>query len=466
VNGQHVETPQRAQLVIRYRDIESLIPYAMNARTHSPAQIAQIAASIREFGWTNPVLVDEAGGIIAGHGRVLGGMQAGYSQAPTIELAHLTPAQKRAYVIADNKIALNAGWNEELLAAELAALKAADFDVDLVGFDERELHALLGDAPAQGRGGGDKDRVPAAPLVPFTRLGDVWILGPHRLVCGDCREETTLRGAMDGRVAAAVWTDPPYNVAYQKPAGGKAAIANDDLSAREFALFLERAFARMFEALQVGGAVYVAHADTEGLAFRTAFAAAGFKLSACLVWKKNALVLGRSDYQWQHEPILYGWKPGAAHRWYGGRARTTIAEFAHPLIAQTGEREWQITLGDATLLICGDNLEVAEVYGTVMEIDKPARNALHPTMKPVALIERQLRNSTRRGDLVFDPFAGSGSTLMACQALGRVAALVEIEPKHCDVIVARWEGYTGERALRLSDGAMLPSPASIVPLAA
>lgn len=432
--------------------IADLVPYAGNARTHPEWQIAQIAASIAEFGFTNPILVGSDRVIIAGHGRLLAAERLGLDQVPVIVLDHLTERQRRALVIADNKIAENAGWDEELLRRELAALRDDGFDLDIVGFSETELEDLLGGLDDDGGPLpelGDPDHVPDAPAVPVTQPGNIWLLGQHRVMCGDSTSKADMATLCGSEVVDACWTDPPYNVDYEGSAGK---IANDHMESGEFRRFLVDAFAAAASVMKKGAPIYVAHADTEGLNFRAAFRDAGFKLSGCLVWVKPSLVLGRSDYQWRHEPILYGWKPGAAHRWFGGRTRTTVFEDQRPPVRIMPDGTLQIDIGGQTLVISGEKLAVETFDGSVLRADKPARNAEHPTMKPVGLILEMLENSTKRGDLVLDPFGGSGSTLIACHGAGRVARLMELEPKFCDVIVRRWQEYTGLEARLEEDG--------------
>jgi DNA modification methylase len=436
---------------IEMRSVAALVPYARNARTHPEWQIAQIAASIAEFGFANPILVGSDGVIIAGHGRALAAQRLGIETVPVIVLAHLSEAQRRALVIADNRIAENAGWDEALLRSELEALQADGFDLEVVGFSDAELAELLGDLgddvppPATG----DPDFVPPAPPVPVSMAGDIWLLGNHRVICGDSTKPSDLAALCDGRLVDACWTDPPYNVNYQGKAG---LIENDNLSNADFRKFLLAAFSAAAGVMRAGAPIYVSHADTEGLNFRAAFRDAGFKLSGCLVWVKPSLVLGRSDYQWRHEPILYGWKPGAAHSWYGGRAKTTVFEALGSPVKILPDGSVQVEIAGQTLIIAGRELTVEAVDGSVIRAEKPARNAEHPTMKPVGLISDMLENSTQVGDLVLDVFGGSGSTLIACHKLGRMARLVELDRTYCDVIVERWQAFTGLRACLLADG--------------
>lgn len=428
--------------------VARLRPYARNARTHDAAQVEKIAASILEFGFTNPILVDESDGIIAGHGRLMAAERVGMAEVPVIPLTHMSDAQRRAYILADNRLALDAGWDEKLLAEELADLRADGFDLDVIGFNDDELDMLLGGG-AELAEDGDEDAAPAPPVFPISVLGDIWVLGSHRVMCGDSTSITAVERLMAGKKADCMWTDPPYNVAYEGAAGK---IENDDMGDEQFREFLRAVFTTAFAVMKAGGPAYVAHADTEGLNFRAAFVESGFKLSSCLIWRKNALVLGRSDYQWQHEPILYGWKEGAAHTWYGARDKTTILELPDSPFQQIGDDEWQFSLGEQSFVIRGEGLTVEQVRGSVFFEEKPTRNAEHPTMKPVALIERMLENSTKRAGVVLDLFGGSGSTLIAAHKLGRSSRLMELDPKFCDVIVRRWQDLTGSKAKLEGDG--------------
>lgn len=389
--------------------IATLIPFAKNSRTHSDAQVAQIAASIREFGFTNPVLIDEANGIIAGHGRVMAARKLKLTEVPCIRLAHLSDAQKRAYVIADNKLALNAGWDEAMLKLELADLKALDFDLDLTGFNTDEIDALLAEKGVDGLT--DPDDTPEPPVEPVTRLGDVWVCGQHRVMCGSSLEMTAMERLCGDQRVDMLLTDPPYNVAYEGGTKEKLTIQNDSMSDEAFRTFLRDAFVTADAMLKPGAVFYIWHADKEGLNFRLALKDAGWKDRQLLIWEKSSLVLGRWDYQSKHEPCLYGWKEGAAHLWAADRKQTTILKF-----------------------------------------DKPSRNGEHPTMKPVALFEYQLLNNTKGGDIVLDSFGGSGTTLIAAEKNGRIARIMELDPKYVDVIVKRWEEFTGRKAVLESTG--------------
>ena len=385
--------------------VSELIPYVKNSRTHSDEQVAQIAASIKEFGWTNPILIDGQNGIIAGHGRLMAARKLGYEKVPTIELKDLTETQKKAYIIADNRLALNAGWDNEMLTIELNDLLADGFALELLGFDPKELNALL--EPEQIEGLTDEDETPPIPEEPKTRPGDIYQLGNHRLMCGDSCSTNDMEKLCDGQLVDMWLTDPPYNVAYEGGTG--LTIQNDDMGDEQFRQFLRDAYVTADLVMKPGAVFYIWHADSEGYNFRGAARDANWTVRQCLIWKKSSLVMGRQDYHWKHEPCLYGWKDGAGHLWAADRKQTTILEF-----------------------------------------DKPSRNGDHPTMKPVALFEYQMLNNTKGGDIVLDSFGGSGTTLIAAEKNGRVARIMELDPKYCDVIVKRWEDFTGKKATLLT----------------
>lgn len=436
---------------IEHLPTDSLLPYARNSRTHSDAQVAQLASSIREFGFTNPVLVRDDGTIVAGHGRVMAAKRIGLATVPTIRVSHLSDAQARAYVIADNKLALNAGWDDQVLADELRALETLGFGAEILGFDGDEIGELfaVGDPPAVTA---DPDAAPDVAPHPTSRLGDVWRLGKHRLICGDSTDRATYASLLQGVLVDVVWTDPPYNVAYEGEAGS---IQNDDMSDDEFDAFLAGAFGCIGSAMRPGASIYVAHADAGriGISFRSAFLGAGLKLAQCLIWRKDSMVLGRSDYQWIHEPILYGWKIGAGHKFYGGRKQVSVNDLGShgsPFVRRPDGR-WQITLGEETMIVDGE-ATVEYVEHSLLRELRPKRNDVHPTMKPVALIVRLLRNSAKPGAVVLDPFGGSGSTLIAAEQLGMAARLIELDPKFVDVIVRRWQEFTGGGATLEADG--------------
>jgi site-specific DNA-methyltransferase (adenine-specific) len=387
---------------LEWRQIADLIPYARNARTHSDEQVAQIAASIKEFGWTNPILVDGDNGIIAGHGRLAAARKLGNTEVPVIELTGLSEAQKRAYILADNKLALNAGWDIDLLTEELKELKDLNFDLELTGFSDKELADFLTE---EVEGLTDEDAVPDVPEEPKTKLGDIYQLGKHRLMCGDSCSLTDMEKLCDGQPVDMWLTDPPYNVAYEGKTKDALKIQNDSMGDDQFRQFLRDAYVTADLVMKAGAVFYIWHADSEGYNFRGAAHDAGWKVRQCLIWKKSTMVMGRQDYHWKHEPCLYGWKEGAGHLWATDRKQTTILEF-----------------------------------------DKPSRNGEHPTMKPVALFEYQMLNNTKGGDIVLDSFGGSGTTMLAAEKHGRYARLMELDPKYCDVIVKRWEDFTGKTA--------------------
>lgn len=400
---------QTEDLKVVYRNVSELIPYARNARTHSDEQIERIANSIKEFGWTNPILIDGENGIIAGHGRILAARKLGIEKVPTIELSGLTEAQKRAYIIADNRLALDAGWDEDILKLEFAELEKEGFELSKTGFSDEEIREMMADLDREVDGVEDVE-TPEPPKNPKTKRGEIWILGTHRLMCGDSTSVEDVQEVMGGGIADLWLTDPPYNVAYQGKTKDALTIQNDEMDDESFRRFLVSAYSAADSVLKEGAAFYIWHADSEGFNFRGACRDVGWKVRECLIWSKNTFVLGRQDYQWQHEPCLYGWKDGAAHNWYSDRSQTTILEF-----------------------------------------DRPNRNAEHPTMKPVGLFQYLIGNSTKPGDIVLDSFGGSGTTLIACEQTGRSARIIELDPCYCDVIIERWQNLTGQRAVRESD---------------
>lgn len=427
-----------------------LVAFSRNSRTHSDEQVLQIVASIQEFGFTNPILISGDGEIIAGHGRVLAAERLGMAEVPCLRLSHLSDEQRRAYVIADNKLAENAGWDKELLALELGELRDLGFGIDVIGFSKDELELLFLDGDdIDGEGNTDDDAVPDAGDGYVSSEGDVWVLGDHLVMCGDSTVESDFSELMGSELADLCWTDPPYNVNYEGSAGK---IKNDHMEGGAFRQFLLDCFGLVASYLHAGASCYVAHADTEGRSFRGAFQDSGFKTSGCLVWIKPSLVLGRSDYQWQHEPILYGWKEGAAHRWFGGRKQTTVLNAEAAPFVVTADGAVEIDTGETTLRISGSDLKVEELVGSVIRHEKPRKSGEHPTMKPVGLILRMLKNSSQRGDIVLDPFGGSGSTLIAAQKSGRRARLMELDPRFVDVIVRRWQEWSGLKAHLRSSG--------------
>jgi DNA modification methylase len=402
-------------LNVKQVEIAALIPYARNSRTHSDSQIAQIAASIKEFGWTNPVLVDGESGIIAGHGRVLAARQLGMKKVPVIELAHLTPAQKQAYIIADNKLALNAGWDDSMLAVELAELQGIDFDTDLTGFTAEEIAALSPEQIPPGLT--DEDYVPEVQPDPITKPGDVWILGKHRVMCGDSTSIDAVDKLMAGGKADMVFTDPPYGVNYD---GGHAVKGKRREKLKNDATpeIYDGVMPVIYSVSKDGAATYLWFSDSKSAAVTAAVTAAGYEVRNTLIWNKNVAQFGAigAQYKSKHEPCLYCFKKGHAPYW------------------------------------AGPNNEVS-----VWDIKRCPKNEHHPTQKPVELAERALGNSSKGGDTILDLFGGSGSTLIACEKTGRESRLMELDPKYCDVIVKRWQEFTGKSATLEADGSTFPS---------
>ena len=381
--------------------ISKLVPYVNNARTHSPEQVLKLRSSLREFGFINPIIIDRDYGIIAGHGRLLAAKEEGIAEVPCVFVDYLTEAQKKAYILADNRMAMDAGWDEELLRVEIEALQGEAFDVSLTGFDEKELADLFKDGSDSEAQDDDYDLSAALEKAAFVERGDIWTVGRHRLMCGDATSAEDVTALMDGRKANLILTDPPYGVSFKSASG--LTIQNDSMKDEEFYNFLLAAFRNMADHLEKGGAAYVFHADTEGLNFRRAFIDAGFHLAGCCIWVKDSLVLGRSDYQWQHEPVLYGFMQNGKHPWYSDRKQTTIWNFA-----------------------------------------KPKRNANHPTSKPLDLLGYPIGNSTQENAIVIDTFGGSGSTLMACEQMNRTCYTMELDEKYASVILRRYVEDTGD----------------------
>ena len=374
-----------------------LIPYVNNARTHSQEQVNKLRGSLREFGFINPVIIDSDFNVIAGHGRLMAAKEEGIEEVPCVLVDYLTEAQKKAYILADNRYAQDAGWDEELLRLEIEALEGMDFDVSLTGFDDQEIADLFADGESTGAEEDDFDLSDALEKATFVERGDVWVVGRHRLMCGDATSPEDVATLMDGKKANLIITDPPYNVAFESSDG--LSIKNDKMENDKFYEFLLAAFKNMAEHLEKGGSAYVFHADTEGLNFRKAFIDAGFHLSGCCIWVKNSLVLGRSDYQWQHEPVLYGFLQNGKHYWSknAGRSQTTIWNF-----------------------------------------DKPKKNKNHPTSKPLDLLAYPIGNSSQENAIVIDTFGGSGSTLMTCEQTNRICHTMELDEKYASVILRRY----------------------------
>ena len=409
---------------IEHWPLARLLPYARNARTHSDEQVAQIAASIVEFGFTNPILVGRDGVIVAGHGRLAAARKLGLEAVPVVVLDHLSPTQRRALVIADNRIAENAGWDDAMLRTELEALQDDGFDLDLTGFDPDALAELMAGEETDQAGEVDDDEIPEEGIAVVSRPGDLWRLGEHRVLCGDATEAADYTRLLSGEPADMVFIDPPYNVDYANSAkdrmrGTQRPILNDNLGEGFYDFLLA---ALMPTVAHCRGAIYIAMSSSELDVLQAAFRAAGGRWSTFVIWAKNKFTMGHADYQRQYEPILYGWPEDAKRHW------------------------------------CGDRDQ-----GDVWHINRQHRNDLHPTMKPVELVERCLRNSSRPGDVVLDGFGGSGTTLIAAHKSGRRARLMELDPKYVDVIVRRWQIWSGEQAVRDDDGVAFDDAANAIP---
>ena len=381
--------------------LSKLVPYVNNARTHSPEQLAKLRSSLREFGFINPVIIDRDFNVIAGHGRIVAAKEEGITEVPCVFVDYLTEAQKKAYILADNRMALDAGWDEELLRIEIESLQGADFDVSLTGFGEDEIADLFAGDGEKDVKDDDFDLSAALEKAAFVERGDIWTVGRHRLMCGDATSAEDVAALMDGKKANLIVTDPPYGVSFKSGSG--LSIQNDSMKGDEFYTFLYNSFVCMVEHLESGGAAYVFHADTEGLNFRKAFVDAGFHLAGVCIWVKNSLVLGRSDYQWQHEPVLYGFLKNGKHPWYSDRKQTTIWNY-----------------------------------------DKPKRNKNHPTSKPLDLLGYPISNSSQENAIVLDTFGGSGSTMMACEQTNRICHMMELDEKYASVILRRYVEDTGD----------------------
>ena len=413
------KTTSEMQLV----PIGKLVPYVNNARTHSKEQITKLRSSLREFGFVNPVIIDREFNVIAGHGRILAAKEENIEQVPCVFVDHLTEAQKKAYILADNRFALDAGWDEDMLRVEMEALQGMDFDISLTGFDEAEIADLFAadDNEAQED---DFDEDAALQAEPFVKTGDLWLLGKHRLLCADSTKPEDVKRLMDGKKANVCITDPPYACNYTGGTGMK--IMNDNLKGEEFYQFLLSAFKNAYENLADGAAIYIFHSDAEKVNFYNAVVAAGFHYSTTCIWVKQSLVLGRFDYQMRHEPVIYAFKDTVKHKFYGDRKQTTVWEF-----------------------------------------DRPSKSKLHPTTKPLPLIAYPMKNSSLVNSIVLDLFGGSGSTLMAAEQMDRTAYLMELDPVYASAIVRRFVAYRGntEDVYIIRDGQKLPCSEVYIPTA-
>lgn len=392
--------------------LKDIIPYINNAKEHPEWQIKQIMSSIAEFGMNDPIAVDEKNVIIEGHGRCIALERMGHEEVPVIRLGHMSEAQKKAYILAHNKLTMNTGFNIEKLKIELETLKEMDFDIDLIGFSGEELEEFDVDFEDGNAKEIEEDEPVEIGKTAYSQEGDIWILGNHRLMCGDSLSKEAVMKLMDGKKGNLIITDPPYNVDYEGGTEEKLKIKNDNMDDKSFYNFLLKSYSNMYESIEDGAGIYVFHADTEGINFRKAMIDAGFKLSQSCVWVKDTFVMGRQDYHWQHEPVLVGWKPTGPHKWYSDRKQSTVWHF-----------------------------------------DKPQRNDIHPTMKPIALIAYPMTNSSKKGDIVVDLFGGSGTTIIAAEQTGRIAYLMEQDPLYVDAAVKRYVKYAGsDKVILIRDG--------------
>lgn len=416
-------TTPNHDLKVEIVEISTLIPDPANARKHGQRNLDAIRASLREFGQRRALVVTGESVVIAGNGTMEAAKALGWTKiAITRTPKEWDYDRARAYALADNRTAELAEWDMKILNEQLLELDANGFNITDLGFD-----------PLLPPGEVVQDLVPEPPVEPKSKSNQLWALGKSRLLVGDSTDKGDMTRLMGGDLADCVWTDPPYNVAYQGGTKDALTIENDDMSDSDFEAFLLAAYSAMYEATMPGGAIYVAHADSAGHTFRKTFVESGYLLKQCLIWVKDTFVLGRQDYHWQHEPILYGWKPGAAHNWYGPRTRATVLQ----------EKTDLTTLKKDEMLAI---LQEIQDNSSVIREDKPRRNAEHPTMKPVVLVARMLANSTKRGDIVLDPFGGSGSTLIAAAQMDRRCYTIEKDPRYADVIIQRWEALTGQKA--------------------
>lgn len=388
------------ELKIEYLPIKALKPYEKNTRKHQKKDVDNIARSIEKFGMNDPIGIWKDNIIVEGHGRILACKQLGMTEVPCVRLDHLTDEQRREYAIAHNATAELSEWDLDILPDELAELDLSDFDFDFGIEDEEEESEIVEDEAPEV----DEDAEPIA------KLGDIWQLGRHRLMCGDSTSIEDVEKLMGGQLADMLLTDPPYNVAYEGKTKDRLTIQNDSMDNDSFRQFLRDAFSSADAVMKQGAVFYIWHSDSEGYNFRGACFDIGWKVRQCLIWNKNSMVMGRQDYQWKHEPCLYGWKDGASHLWASDRKQTTVIDY-----------------------------------------QKPNASKIHPTMKPVGLFDYQIKNNTKGGDIVLDIFNGSGTTIMACEQNGRVARCMELDPRYVDACVKRWENFTGEKAVLIND---------------
>ncbi len=447
--------------VVKLMDIDKLIPYINNPKKHPEDQVNKIASSIRNYGFTVPVVIDEYNEIIAGHGRYEAARKLGLKKVPCIVREDLNDAQIKALRIADNKVA-ESDWDYEMLSLELEDLQLKGFDLTLTGFEDDELEGIL-EWEDDDITEDDFDVEEALEDINvITEPGDIWLLGRHRLLCGDSTRSKDIERLMDGNVADMIFTDPPYNVNYKSDDGKK--IKNDNMEEDKFYKFLLDFYQVSYDVTKEGGAIYICHSDTEGDKFRFALKESGWLLKQCIIWVKNQLIIGRQDYQWKHEPILYGWKPGAAHHWNGDRKQSTVIQDATQVKVKKKDDYFEIHFdtGISTAVLKVPEYEILsngdDTDKSIWFFDKPVKSAEHPTMKPIGIPARAIKNSSKKDEIVLDPFAGSGSTLIAAEQTGRIAYVNELDPKYVDVIVQRYIEFknNSKDVFLLKDGKKLP----------
>ena len=414
-------------------DVSALKPYANNAKLHGDEQVQKICDSIREFGFISPCLIDSEYNVIAGHGRILAAKKLGLERVPCLFVEGLSEEQRKAYILADNRLTELGEWDMDLVSEELRALSDAGFDIEVTGFELDDQ--IIDTSPIDDCGIGEQVDEMFEAKEPIAKRGDIWQLGDHRLMCGDSTVLTDVERLMGGEQADLMVTDPPYNVAIQNVSG--MTIQNDDMKDDEFCTLLRDAISNAWIVMRPGAAFYVWHADSAGLQFREAVRDAKLTLKENIIWVKNHFTLGRQDYQWRHEPCLYGWKEGATHYFQNARNLSTIM----------ADRDLEAMSKDELLALVRDMVGDSTVWNE----NKPLADDLHPTMKPVSLIERQIKNSSKKGWNVLDLFGGSGTTLIACEGLDRKCFMMELDPHYVDVIVDRWERLTGRKAVLLNN---------------
>lgn len=431
--------PAQAVKMVKLSDLK---PYSSNSRTHSEAQIDQIARSISEWGWTNPVLIAPDMTIIAGHGRVMAASRLGIDEVPVMTAENWTEKQIKAYVIADNKLAINAGWDEKLLASEISELGDLAFDISLLGFSDAELMALT---PTLHKFLTPPDHCPMPTKNPITRPGDFWKLGRHVLACADALQTDAMLELIGDKLANMCWTDPPDKV--DEETDGPTALPDEN-----FAGFLLDGFVTILSMLEPGASIYVCHNDLNGLNFRASFKSSGFFLSRVIIWDRGVMGRAKSDYGFSHDAVLYGWKPGAKHKWLADKKQKSVMEISDKAFSDNGDGSYTVHIDGQAFVITGKDIKAEPVEASVIRYARKKSDAPHPAIKPVEMVKRHIENSCPKGGTVFDPFCGSGTTIIACEMTGRAARCAEINPIYADMAVKRWQEFTGQAAINVKTG--------------